>query len=291
MKRLTYRSTSTILSTCLSPNFEQTFETLTQREGVFDRVGLTFAACNSYHRFFGFAVGRLSAWNEFKPRAYPARPGRPSILHVELPGAEEEVEDGEAPARFNHRQVETHSVIDHYLWNSVHWDGALYGTAAPGQPPLFGLIFSEEAPARRIFERWRERFGDDDTEDQIYIAIVTDVDADHPFDYKILISSRRRQNHKSGKSGPTNFLTQQHRMSPASLDNLNRFKAAYDATGAYVLVPVTMQKTGGPKLHYDLPLGKHALRIVSANDIQEGDFEFPFLEQLKRPRSSPKKSS
>jgi hypothetical protein len=46
------------------------------------------------------------------------------------------------------------------------------------------------------------------------------------------------------------------------------------------------------KLHnYDLPLGKHALRIVSANDIQEGDFEFALLEQLKRPRSSPKKSS
>jgi hypothetical protein len=44
-------------------------------------------------------------------------------------------------------------------------------------------------------------------------------------------------------------------------------------------------------LHYDLPLGKHALRIVSANDVQEGDFEFPILEQLKRPRSSPKRSS
>jgi hypothetical protein len=275
---------TTILSTCLSPNFEETFDTLANKEGCLDRISLTFASSNSYHRFFGFSVGRLSAWDEFKPSAYPAKAERPSIPHVDLPGEDDEPNDGEAPARLNHRKVETHSVIDHYLWNSVGWNGALYGTSAPGQPPLFGLIFSQESPARRIFERWRERFGTDDTEDQIYISIVTDIDAAHPLDYEIFITSRPRPNHKTARSGGTNFLTQHHRMSPTSLDNLNRFKEAYDVAGAYVLVPVTMQSSGEPKLHYDLPIGKHVLRVVSLNDVREGDLEFAFLEQLKKRR-------
>ena len=74
------------------------------------------------------------------------------------------------PAFLDHRDMRIRSVIDVHLRDRAKWVGAAYGDAGPNALPWFGLMFRDGEAGTRIFERWRERFGDVDGDEEIYIG-------------------------------------------------------------------------------------------------------------------------
>jgi hypothetical protein len=74
--------------------------------------------------------------------------------------------------RHNHMLFES-QLIDVPTWDQADWRGVLYMAFQTGeQPPVLGLFFNNEAPARRIFRDWRTRFGACDDKDAIRVAII-----------------------------------------------------------------------------------------------------------------------
>ena len=98
---------------------------------------------------------------------------------------------GRPPNRLkDHSDLGVRSIINLHLWNRAGWTGAAYADWVPPHPPAIALMFTDEGAARRIFERWRERFGEVDKEEEIYVAIVRGISAEHPAYYRVLITSR-----------------------------------------------------------------------------------------------------
>ena len=177
----------------------------------------------------------------------------PEIPHIALPTLPEEEgkdDDQDAPPNRNHRKFETHSVIDYHLWNEAGWSGALYGTVGPGVPPILGFLFSDEAAARGIFTRWRERFGEDDVEDAIYLSIVTGITPSKPADYMIVLTSLPRATHAAAREGGARFMIRHHIMNPQSDKNLRRFCESYEAESRFVLLPCVLKVAAAATLYF-----------------------------------------
>lgn len=63
------------------------------------------------------------------------------------------------------------SPIDVELWNDAKWSGTFYAIY-PDAPPIMGLAFQNEKAARKIFNGWHERYGQNDEFEEIRISII-----------------------------------------------------------------------------------------------------------------------
>lgn len=267
---------TTLMTTCGVVDGERVAAELADADAVVDRLDLIVASCNSYGRFFGRDVGRLDEWDPFVRTRYPLRADRPAITHVTLPSAPEpeDVADKDPPANRDHRRIEAHSVINHHLWLEAGWNGALYGAGEHGVTPILGLIFEREDAARAIFARWRERYGDDDVDDDIALSVVTGITPARPLDYMVVVTSRPRETHAAAREGGARTTVRHHIMNPQSHENLQRFRRSYDVEGRFVLIACVIGPSGEPKLLNDLPIGKHAIKIVDADDLGSRELEY-----------------
>lgn len=277
---------TTMVATCSMPDFEQSSDQIAGSDAGADRIALIAASCNSYSRFFARDIGQLSEWDRFIQKSYPIRPDHPAISHIAPPALsartdhlEEEDANQDLSLSRNHRKFETHSVIDYHLWSEVGWNGALYGTVGPGVPPILGFLFSDEAAARAIFTRWRERFGEDDVDDAIYLSIVTGITPSKPADYMLVVTSRPRETHAAAREGGARFMIRHHIMNPQSDENLRRFRMSYEAEGRFVLLACMLKPPSAPNLLYDLSIGKHTLKIVDAAELHPTDIEYLLVQR------------
>jgi hypothetical protein len=177
----------------------------------------------------------------------------------------------------NHRNVQMRSVIDYNLWNTAGWKGILYASHGPQAPPVVGLLFTDREAARSIFERWRERFGNVDREDEIYLSIVRYVSDANPAHYNVLITSSPDPS-KGRKPRGQMVLSRFHRMLPVADTNLRRFLADYEKAGVYLLMPAVLD-SGEPQLLSDVAILKRNLVVKSARDVGPHDVEHWCLGQ------------
>ena len=169
----------------------------------------------------------------------------------------------------NHRNVQVRSVIDYNLWNMAGWKGTLYGSYGPKAPPFVGLLFTDREAARSIFERWRERFGNVDRKDEIYLSIVRDVSDANPAHYNVVITSSLDPSKDRKVVGAMARIS---RMQPDADTNLRRFLADYQNAGAYLLMPAVLEG-GEPQLISDIAILKRSLAVKSARDVGPHDVE------------------
>ncbi len=71
------------------------------------------------------------------------------------------------------------SIIRDSLWSEAKWIGASY-SYQPGRPPMLALMFASINASRKIFEAWRERFGENDIEDHIKVTVAKGINEDKP---------------------------------------------------------------------------------------------------------------
>jgi hypothetical protein len=273
---LTEVSLLTMAASCVWRGGERMVERLADNEAVIDRVSMVCIASNSYHRLFARDLTSLDKWSQFARKTYALRDDRPTIVRedIEYPDKADEQTMPEMDAWLkggNHRDIQTRSVIDYNLWNKAGWKGTLYASYGPNAPPVIGFMFSDEDAARLIFERWRERFGQDDGKDEIYLSIVRDVSASNPNHYNVLITSGFEPS-EARKLGGAMVLSRFNRMQPDTDTNLGRFLADYDRAGAYLLMPAVIE-AGIPKLIHNISILKRKLIVKSARDVKPTDIE------------------
>jgi hypothetical protein len=126
-----------------------------------------------------------------------------------------------------HGDVKTISVIRESLWNDAGWRGLGFLTYA-SRPPILVVGFTNQEPAKRIFESWISEFGAEDKEGKIRIAIVTGISQSAPYHYRVIISPAMPKH--DGQSDRVAFFAlggRVHTMEPDNGENLKRFLESY----------------------------------------------------------------
>ncbi len=273
---LTEASLLTMAASCVWHGGKELVERLAGDEAVFDRVTMISITANSYHRLFTRDLSSLDDWSELIQTTYALRDDRPAIAREKLsdPDGDDEKIERQMEGWWrsgNHRDVQMRSVIDYNLWNMAGWKGTLYASYGPQAPPVVGLLFTHREAARSIFERWRERFGNVDRKDEIYLSIVRDVSDANPAHYNVLITSSLDPS-EARKPGGAMVLSRFNRMQPDADTNLRRFLADYEKAGVYLLMPAVIEG-GEPQLLSDIAILKRNLAVKSARDVGLHDVE------------------
>lgn len=263
-------------------DLQKTVERFFANEAVLDRVSMIVVVGNSRQRIFKKAVSKLSDWTQLATTSFPLAPSRPSIRRRALGPAEKDddaaPDDRRSPPRLkDHRDLGVRSVIDLHLWNRAGWTGAAFADWGPAYPPAIALMYTDEDAARKIFERWRERFGEIDKDGDIYIAIVRGISAEHPAHYRVLVTSRLLS--EDDRSGNRSLMVASRiqTMHAESDANLMRFLDAYGRSQAYLLVPAILRGGGSPQFLLELAILKRKLSVKKASEVEEHEIEMMAL--------------
>ena len=231
--------------------------------------------------FGGSKLNKLETWLEEKDVEYrllrktPWHDGRKAKTQVRpaLRNGRDE-EDGD---RVFDREMWRHSdrlvvsVIDLDLWDRAQWMGALF-VCAPSEPPILGLGFVNGEAGESIFRKWKERWGNADTEEQLRLSIVTKISKNSPLEYAVVIGPSVRQNEEDlGKL--ILGVSRHHRMTPRTSENLNRFIESYRRAGRFWLAParISVRDETFQKPSMDLAIRKEQLSVREAWEIGEHD--------------------
>jgi len=171
-----------------------------------------------------------------------------------------------------HDDIEIVSMINLPAWDAARWRGVFFATPLDvPQTPVIALMFEDGDAGRRILRGWQRELGDNDAHELLSVTIVTGVDCEHPFYYRMAISTNWQAHMESMAAGTTVIAaTRSLEMTPDSPDNLNRFLASYEHAGCYEVGAATFT-ADGPVLFDDVLLLKRELRIVSAWEVGRHD--------------------
>lgn len=276
---------ATIFSaTCRTKNFEEAVTRLFKTDAAMDRAAMIGSLCFSRQRIFG-GVSRLASWDKHSPKRFEARRDRPQVERETQPAstdtqAKGEVRDeAEFPKLSDHREVKVRSVIDIHLWDRAGWTGAAYGVIDAEAPPFMALMFKDRDAAAKIFERWQDRFGTVDKDEEIHISILRRFSAEHPTHYGMLITSKMSGD--SAESRVAMMVSRSLTMEPSDNTNIEGFLNLFKKTGAYLLMPAVLVSGQPPQLIKELHLLKRTLHVRMASEVGPHDIENMFL----RPRN------
>lgn len=261
-------------TTCIVTEVENTIQRLFKDDGVHNRIMLAMAAGTSYHRLTSRWLTRLSGWTDDSDvDTYELRLDRPVLVPdaMKSDALEEASADGDTTHwPENHLAMEVRSVIDVHAWDQADWAGTGFMNFDPAYPPCLGLIFSDSDAGRRIFERWRERFGDVDEKEEIRLSIIRGVSETNPTHYSVMITSNPEAGSFSGKSVLT--ATRSKTMTPDTSLNLDVFLESYRKIGGFYLMPFLMED-GQPVYPMNLSIIKRQLVVRDAKDVGEHDID------------------
>lgn len=273
-----------ILATCyVVQDMENFLDKLFTDEAVQHRLMMIATAMNCYHRVTGRYVCRLSDWQDVQKKNYEMQPCRPSvdIMHLDGQGNRKDIDknyvDERPPLPKNHQSYIARSVIDIHAWDRANWRGVAYMDSPP-YPPSMAFIFEDEASGRKIFERWRERFGNRDKNEEIYISIVRNLLEQSQNHYYVIIAPNLQRKDFS-LSNKVEIMTSRSRiMEPDNSINLDRFLSSYQRTGIFYLMPAFGDGAEIPKFASELLLTKKELAVKSAQDVVKTDIEYALLQ-------------
>lgn len=271
-----------LAATFVLPDLKASLERLFARGNAHDRVSSVLASLSGLRRIAGRPVVRVDGGG----RDYPMR-DRPEVEDVAPRGQDDDeaerperkrTEDGR-PTVGRHREVKVQSVIDLHSWNEAEWKGVLYAGYGAEVPPVFALAFLNGAAPRRIFERWRERFGTRDVNHDISISIIRRLPGQPPSHYAIQITSRRPDNGEWEPGTLYQTVNRVHVVEPDDDSNLEGFLARHRAFGCFILAPAVLS-AGEPDILEDLVILKRYINVVDAADVAEHDIEHVALEMI-----------
>jgi hypothetical protein len=248
-------------------------------------MAMIAAAPTSYHRLASTNISRLSDWEEAVKKEYPLKKPRPQLTLVDLkvPASDEDDNDTSVTPRLtSHRAMRIRSVIDIHAWDQAGWKGACYLNYGPGRPPGLAFMFENADAARKIFQRWRERFGNRDTDEEIYIAVVRHLPAQDPHHYLMVVSSKLPDALPRDPKRAILTVSQSITMTPDSDQNLKLFLDAYQEVGEFYLLPAVLVNSV-PELMPELTILKRNISIKDAASIGERDIEAMELRRRSKP--------
>lgn len=273
-------------ATFVLPELKNTLERLVAKGSAHDRVSSVLASLTALHRIIGRPVVRLDrAATDYRIR------DRPAVADMERPASGGDDEDvlpapksgGGRPTVGRHRGMKVQSVIDVHSWDEARWKGILYASYGDDVPPIFALTFTNAAGARRIFERWRERFGTKDVNHDINMSIIRNLPGHPVSHYAVQITSRRPDDGSWERGVLYQIMNRVHVMEPVDNTNLETFLSKRRAAGCFMLAPAVLT-AGQPDILTDLVILKRDINVVDAAYVAEHDIENVALEMVARRR-------
>jgi hypothetical protein len=267
-------------ATCHTRDFKNAVSRLFETDAAMDRVAMIASVCLSRQRIFG-GVSRLTTWDEYSPTRYDAKPDRPRVYRECPPSPARTSASGTTsdrpafPKITDHRDMTVHSVIDVRLWDRAGWSGTAYGTLNPLAPPFLALMFKDREAAEGIFQRWADRFGEQDEDEKIYIGIVRRFSAQYPTHYGMVVTSRFPVD--LAESRLATMVSRSLTMEPPDDVNLERFLDSFSKAGAYLLMPMVLESGQPPQLIHERYLLKRTLHVKLAVEVEPHDPENMFL--------------
>jgi len=169
----------------------------------------------------------------------------------------------------SHADLQSNSIIRIHLWNEAKWKGAFYITTEHN-PPVMGILFTEEKPAKAIFKDWREIFGKEDKEGVIHIAVARGINADHPAWYRMSVGTK--MDTEVPMTGRMVTITRLHTLNAKSTENLDRFMESFKKWGYYLFAPAIFQEgQQEPQVFIDMGIVKHEFDDKNAWEISPND--------------------
>jgi hypothetical protein len=141
------------------------------------------------------------------------------------------------PERSKHGDYKHKGLINVRLWNKATWSGVMF-MSAKGVPPVIGVLFQNEAAAEKIFEELVETIGENDLKSRLRVTIVRGTSQQNPHMYRVQFS----ENFEASENSKIMMVSRIHTMEPTSSANLDRFLAAYEESGKYLLTFAVMDR-------------------------------------------------
>lgn len=172
--------------------------------------------------------------------------------------------------------------IDVDLWNRAKWQST-FVIVSENLPPVLGLGFLNEQPARKIFEQWHGRYGDHDAFEELRISIIEGEITGKPPGYTVHIGTdfdnlKKRYRTAGLIVNPEDLflgVSRINRMNPPpESKNLEMFKQAYRHFKTYLLSPGIFNPDG-PNVRPMLELGihKNSIHFRRADEIGSNDVD------------------
>ena len=181
-------------------------------------------------------------------------------------------------SKMRHNDIETISVIRESFWDNAKWLGAGY-LVMPDRPPVLSILFNNIESGKKIFTAWQEKFGREDKDEEIRVAIVQDIDKTNPLHYVVGIGSSLKLGEHKGNPRFVVSPTRRHTMTPHTLENLDNFKKAYSYFGYYLLAPGLIGTDGLPDILFKYGILKKEIYFRKADEIGINDLDIILLNK------------
>jgi hypothetical protein len=178
-----------------------------------------------------FPLIRKEKWDA----EFPKDTGKTTRIDRLVPGKGIPNTDKFDPERTKHRDYKHQGLINVRLWNKAAWSGVMF-MSAEGVPPVLGVLFRNEAAAENIFEELVETVGENDLKSRLRVTIIRGTSQQNPHTYRVQFS----ENFEASENAKIMMVSRIHTMEPTSSANLDRFLAAYEEAGGYLLTFAVM---------------------------------------------------
>ena len=272
-----------LTTSCSTPDIEVLLERLFSDEAVLHRISIVMGYSNSYSRIHKKSYAQLKDWDHYNPRCFDLKHPRP----VFAPKNEAVEPDRPKPAGQpdfaipkNHKKLGVRSVIDVPTWDKAVWKGCGYLQNDHELLPIMALLFEDRGAGRKIFERWRTRFGRRDENDEIAISIIRNLPEWNPHHYIVQIGSKLQSDSNLNASKLLMTASRSQEMMPRSSENLERFLAGYRRFGVYEIIPGILPNAPGaqPQFDFDFAIKKRALTVKDSAEIKDNEPEAVALQ-------------
>jgi hypothetical protein len=172
--------------------------------------------------------------------------------------------------------------IDVDLWNAAAWKATLFAFQM-GKPPTLGIAYTNEEPARKIFEQWHMRYGNNDEFEELRISIIEGPIKGQGDGYSVHVGTDPDAWLKRLKAA--GYTVSEHdiylsvsrinRMNPEpGSKNLEIFKQLYREHKIYFLAPCVISKDlKSVAPFFDLAIRKGKIEFRNVSDVREGDID------------------
>lgn len=171
--------------------------------------------------------------------------------------------------------------IEFDLWKRANWRATVFMMAENvNEPPILGLGFANEDPARHIFRDWRERYGPRDEFEELRVSIIEGEIPGQALGYSVHVGvdvmNVFRRYKQLGLMTDGDLLTVNsriNRMNAVNSPMLAGFKDAYWRVKSYFLAPVLVDELGTKVLKpmLDLRIFKGEIYFRHVNEIGDND--------------------
>lgn len=170
----------------------------------------------------------------------------------------------------------TTSVINIPLWDEAKWSGVMYlaDIYRHNIPPYINLLFQDNC-GRKIFEEWKQQWGDFDENNQLELRIIKNIDCSHPYHYRVVIGTTCMDGN-AGEKTLIMFPARVHTMTPENNKNLKMFENELKIAKKYCLCLASFDAIGQPMVYEELKIEKklESIKISDACDIPRNDTLF-----------------